>query len=157
MNVRDVTEERQALARVAEADKQLVAASEELQAVIDHSNSSITVRDLDFRYTLGNRIFRESVGLSPDIPVVGLLDADVRDPNFITNQRPIDRQVLDGQRVNRHNVITTDGEDRVWQEENFPLFDNDGNVCALVRMATDVTEIKRPKNDLNWNLLGSKT
>ncbi len=151
-NMRDVTEELRIRAQAVEAERHLKATSVELQAVIDHSSSAISVRDLDFRYTLGNRAFLQSLGLPLDTQVEGLRDIDIRDPEFIANQRTIDSEVLHGQRITTSDVVAVDGKDREWKVENFPLTDDHGNIYGLVRMATDVTEIKAAQERLELEL-----
>jgi two-component system cell cycle sensor histidine kinase/response regulator CckA len=134
----DVTERRR-----AQAERQ--ASEERLQAIIDNSPALIIVKDLEHRYLLVNRRWEELFGVPSD-QAIGRTSADVLPATRRPDHLEIDERVsVTGEPYEAMMVIPEpDGADeRTFLMVKFPLRDVDGNISAVVTIATDITERRR--------------
>jgi PAS domain S-box-containing protein len=134
----DITERRR-----AEADRR--ASEERLQAIIDNSPAMIMVKDLQHRYLLVNRKWEELFDVRAD-QAIGRTSEEVlpasRRPD---NRETDDRVAATGEPYEAMAVIPEpDGQDeRTFLMVKFPLRDFDGDVSAVVTIATDITDRRR--------------
>jgi PAS domain S-box-containing protein len=134
----DVTERRR-----AQAERQ--ASEERLQAIIDNSPALIIVKDLEHRYLLVNRRWEELFGV-PSEQAIGRTSAEVLPATRRPDHLAIDERVsVTGEPYEAMMVIPEpDGQDeRTFLMVKFPLRDVDGNISAVVTIATDITERRR--------------
>ncbi len=134
----DITERRR-----AEAERR--ASEERLQAIIDNSPALIIVKDLQHRYLLVNRRWEELFGIRAD-QAVGRTAEETLPASRRPDHLDIDDRVAEnGEPYEAMMVIPEpDGEDeRTFLMVKFPLRDVDGEVSAVVTIATDITERRR--------------
>jgi two-component system cell cycle sensor histidine kinase/response regulator CckA len=134
----DITERRR-----AEAERK--ASEERLQAIIDNSPALIIVKDVQHRYLLVNRRWEELFGVRAD-QAVGRTSEEVLPASRRPEHREIDDRVAEnGEPYEAMMVIPEpDGEDeRTFLMVKFPLRDVEGDVSAVVTIATDITERRR--------------
>jgi PAS domain S-box-containing protein len=134
----DITERRR-----AEAERR--ASEERLQAIIDNSPALIIVKDLQHRYLLVNRRWEELFGVRAD-QAVGRTAEETLPASRRPDHLDIDDRVAEnGEPYEAMMVIPEpDGEDeRTFLMVKFPLRDIDGDVSAVVTIATDITERRR--------------
>jgi PAS domain S-box-containing protein len=134
----DITERRR-----AEAERK--ASEERLQAIIDNSPALILVKDTQHRYLLVNRRWEELFGVRAD-QAVGRTSEEVLPASRRPEHREIDERVAEnGEPYEAMMVIPEpDGEDeRTFLMVKFPLRDVEGDVSAVVTIATDITERRR--------------
>ena len=134
----DITERRR-----AEAERR--ASEERLQAIIDNSPALIIVKDLQHRYLLVNRRWEELFGVRAD-QAVGRTAEETLPASRRPDHLDIDDRVAEnGEPYEAMMVIPEpDGEDeRTFLMVKFPLRDVDGDVSAVVTIATDITERRR--------------
>jgi PAS domain S-box-containing protein len=134
----DITERRR-----AEAERR--ASEERLQAIIDNSPALIIVKDLQHRYLLVNRRWEELFGIRAD-QAVGRTAEETLPASRRPDHLDIDDRVAEnGEPYEAMMVIPEpDGEDeRTFLMVKFPLRDVDGDVSAVVTIATDITERRR--------------
>ncbi len=134
----DVTERRR-----AQAERQ--ASEDRLQAIIDNSPALIIVKDLEHRYLLVNRRWEELFGV-PSEQAIGRTSADVLPATRRPDHLEIDERVSGtGEPYEAMMVIPEpDGADeRTFLMVKFALRDLDGNISAVVTIATDITERRR--------------
>ena len=134
----DITERRR-----AEAERR--AGEERLQAIIDNSPALIIVKDLQHRYLLVNRRWEELFGVRAD-QAVGRTAEETLPASRRPDHLEIDDRVAEnGEPYEAMMVIPEpDGEDeRTFLMVKFPLRDVDGDVSAVVTIATDITERRR--------------
>jgi two-component system cell cycle sensor histidine kinase/response regulator CckA len=134
----DITERRR-----AEAERK--ASEERLQAIIDNSPALIIVKDIQHRYLLVNRRWEELFGVRAD-QVVGRTSEEVLPAARRPEHHEIDDRVAEnGEPYEAMMVIPEpDGEDeRTFLMVKFPLRDAEGDVSAVVTIATDITERRR--------------
>jgi two-component system, cell cycle sensor histidine kinase and response regulator CckA len=134
----DITERRR-----AEAERR--ASEERLQAIIDNSPALIMVKDLQHRYVLVNRRWEDLFGVRAD-QAIGRTSEEVLPASRRPDHREIDDRVAEsGEPYEAMAVIPEpDGQDeRTFLMVKFPLRDVDGDVSAVVTIATDITERRR--------------
>jgi two-component system, cell cycle sensor histidine kinase and response regulator CckA len=134
----DITERRR-----AEAERR--ASEERLQAIIDNSPALIMVKDLQHRYVLVNRRWEELFDVRSD-QAIGRTSEEVLPASRRPEHREIDDRVAaTGEPYEAMAVIPEpDGNDeRTFLMVKFPLRDVDGDVFAVVTIATDITERRR--------------
>jgi PAS domain S-box-containing protein len=134
----DITERRR-----AEAERR--ASEERLQAIIDNSPALIIVKDLQHRYLLVNRRWEELFGVRAD-QAVGRTAEETLPASRRPDHLDVDDRVAEnGEPYEAMMVIPEpDGEDeRTFLMVKFPLRGVDGDVSAVVTIATDITERRR--------------
>jgi PAS domain S-box-containing protein len=134
----DITERRR-----AEAERK--ASEERLQAIIDNSPALIIVKDTQHRYLLVNRRWQELFGVRAD-QAVGRTSEEVLPATRRPEHREIDERVAEnGEPYEAMMVIPEpDGlDERTFLMVKFPLRDVEGDVSAVVTIATDITERRR--------------
>jgi PAS domain S-box-containing protein len=134
----DITERRR-----AEAERR--ASEERLQAIIDNSPALIIVKDLQHRYLLVNRRWEELFGVSSD-QAIGRTSEEVLPAARRPDHLSVDERVgATGEPYEAMMVIPEpDGQDeRTFLMVKFPLRDVEGDVSAVVTIATDITERRR--------------
>jgi two-component system cell cycle sensor histidine kinase/response regulator CckA len=134
----DITERRR-----AEAERR--ASEERLQAIIDNSPALIIVKDLQHRYLLVNRRWEELFGVASE-QAIGRTSAEVLPAARRPDHLAVDERVAaNGEPYEAMMVIPEpDGQDeRTFLMVKFPLRDVDGQVSAVVTIATDITERRR--------------
>jgi two-component system cell cycle sensor histidine kinase/response regulator CckA len=134
----DITERRR-----AEAERR--ASEERLQAIIDNSPALIMVKDLQHRYVLVNRRWEDLFGVRAE-EAIGRTSEEVLPAARRPDHRDVDDRVaLTGEPYEAMAVIPEpEGhEERTFLMVKFPLRDLDGEVSAVVTIATDITERRR--------------
>jgi two-component system cell cycle sensor histidine kinase/response regulator CckA len=134
----DITERRR-----AEAERR--ASEERLQAIIDNSPALIIVKDLQHRYLLVNRRWEELFDVPAD-QAIGRTSEELLPATRRPDHLEIDERVsATGEPYEAMMVIPEpDGRDeRTFLMVKFPLRDVDGEVSAVVTIATDITERRR--------------
>jgi two-component system cell cycle sensor histidine kinase/response regulator CckA len=134
----DITERRR-----AEAERR--ASEERLQAIIDNSPALIMVKDLQHRYVLVNRRWEDLFGVRAE-QAIGRTSEEVLPADRRPDNRDVDDRVaLTGEPYEAMAVIPErDGpEERTFLMVKFGLRDLDGEVSAVVTIATDITDRRR--------------
>jgi two-component system cell cycle sensor histidine kinase/response regulator CckA len=134
----DVSERRRAEAGRRETE-------ERLQAIIDNSPAMIIVKDLQHRYLLVNRRWEEFFGV-PAERAIGRTSQEVLPDDRRPDHLEIDTQVgATGVPYESMTVIPDAGgeDERTFLMVKFPLRDIEGEVSAVVTIATDITERRR--------------
>jgi PAS domain S-box-containing protein len=111
-----------------------------LRAIIDNTPALISVKDLDHRYKLVNRPFKEHFG-GVDTEIVGLRDSDILPPSTLHAVHASDQAVLSGGvPAQEEEVVEVDGQMRVMLRMRVPLRDDTGEVHGVCTTTTDITE-----------------
>ncbi|HMK62904.1 MAG TPA: PAS domain S-box protein [Acidimicrobiales bacterium] len=129
---RDVTDRRER--RVA-----LVENERLLQAILDHSDSVIYVRDLQGRYLLVNEAFLRTVGRTRS-EVVGRRDEELWSDRSLFGAKDDATVVAECKALTTDVTIEVDGSPRTFLTTRFPVLDPEGAVIGMAAIATNVTE-----------------
>jgi PAS domain S-box-containing protein len=123
-----------------------------LRSILDNTPSAVSVKGADYRYQLVNRAFEERFSLERD-SIVGRLDDEILPPSMLALERQGDDLVLRaGESVEQEEVLSRDGEDRVYLTLKFPLRDEDGAISAVCAMFHDITDRKRHEREMQERL-----
>jgi len=108
-----------------------------LQAILDHSNAAIFVKDRVGRYVLVNEAFLRASKLDRS-EVLG------RTASEIWPGAPIDdsdwRVLDDGEAFTRDDIVHLDDGPHVMMTARFPLLDASGAVTGMAAISTDITD-----------------
>jgi two-component system sensor histidine kinase/response regulator len=112
-----------------------------LQAILDYTTTTISVKERDGRYLLVNDEWRRAMG-QVGADVIGHTDDELFPPDIAAAIRVTDLDILrSGEAAEYERDAATHG--RAFQLVKFPLKDAAGEVYATGTMGTDVSERKR--------------
>jgi ammonium transporter len=122
------------------------------QTVVDNMPAIVLLRDLDGRFTLVNRQYKEFYRLG-DNDVRGKTLAQVAELTEIDMQAESnsahDRKVIDrNQAVERELTVRRGGRERVLASVRFPIADHAGDTVAVGGIELDITERKHHEAEL---------
>lgn len=125
-------------------EQQLLTASErDLRSILDNIPDAVSVKGTDHCYRLVNQAFEERFELRSG-QIEGHRDDVILPARMLADERASDARVLStGETVQREEVGTYDGESRVCLTVKFALRDDDGRVCGVCTILTDITERRR--------------
>lgn len=114
-----------------------------LQALIDHADAAIFLKDLQGHYLQVNRYFASLLGTTAD-EVRGRTDHDLMPPELADKLHRDDQQVAaSGEALTTEDLLPSDQGNRSFLSVKFPLTDGNARVYAVAGISTDVTERKR--------------
>ncbi len=131
-----------------QAEEQLRQAQRLTQAIIDGAGALVFAKDLEGRYFLTNRAWRERVGLS-EHQAQGATDEGVFGPQAAEALRRNDQQVLaTGSLMVAEETTYLRGRPVTYLSSKFPLVNEAGRAYAVCGVSVDVTEQKRVEKKL---------
>ena len=131
-----------------QAEEQLRQAQRLTQAIIDGAGALVFAKDLEGRYFLTNRAWRERVGLS-EHQAHGATDEAVFGPQAAEAFRRNDQQVLaSGSLMVAEETTYLRGRPVTYLSSKFPLVNEAGRPYAVCGVSVDVTEQKRVEKKL---------
>jgi two-component system, sensor histidine kinase and response regulator len=128
-------------AALAAREDDLRVQSDRLQGILDHTTTTISVKDRDGRYLLVNEHWRTAMG-QVGVDVLGRTDDELFPADIAAAIRVTDVEILrTGEAGEFERDAATAG--RLFHIVKFPLKDADGAVYATGTMGTDVSERQR--------------
>ena len=128
-------------AALAAREEDLRVQTDRLQGILDHTTTTISVKDREGRYLLVNEQWRRAMG-QVDVDVLGRTDDELFPPDIAAGIRVTDVEILrSGEVAEFERDEATAG--RVFHIVKFPLKAADGSVYATATMGTDVSERRR--------------
>lgn len=134
----DVTTKRQ-------AEEVLRRVHVRFQAILDHSPSSIYLKDLEGRFIFANKEFARRCRTRVE-DVIGKADGDFLDEETTRILEATDREVKETGQTRQIEILamTADGP-RTIIVLKFPIFDEAGRLIGVGGIGTDITERERAK------------
>jgi PAS domain S-box-containing protein len=147
--VKDVTDQtlvQQKLQKVEEEQKEY---QYRVQAILDNAPLIIYVKDLQGKYLLVNRQFREIFNVTEE-QVLGKTVADISDSaNSIDRYMTADREVIETLKpVELEDVLSLPDGDRHLLTIKFPLFDKNNQLLGVSGFMKDITDMVKYRQDL---------
>ncbi len=113
------------------------------QTIIDGAGALVFAKDLEGRYFLTNRAWRDRAGLSEE-QAAGITDEVVYGPQVARDLRYNDQQVLaSGRLIVAEETTYRQGQPVYYLSSKFPLVDETGRTYAVCGVSTDVTSLKQ--------------
>ena len=114
-----------------------------LWELIEHLPLGVFVKDLDYRFTYGNRTLLDALGLRSVEELQGRVDGDMAHAPEADGYREVDRSVVEEGRivVDMHEEQTrSDGTVELLRTTKIPVRDADGSIVGLIGCFAEVTE-----------------
>jgi PAS domain S-box-containing protein len=146
--VKDITLQKRIQEQLQQSESRLKESQLLLQSILENTSSVIFIKDLDGRYRLVNRQFREVLKVS-DETVIGKTDYEFNPKVLADRYRALDEEVIStGKSVEMEEWIETPAGRRNFLLVKFPLLDADGKMFGTSGIATDITERSNFQQDL---------
>ncbi|HET9102284.1 MAG TPA: EAL domain-containing protein [Solirubrobacteraceae bacterium] len=124
----------------ARVEHALGASDRRMRAIMEHSPSIISVKDLSGRYLMSNAESGRILGMAAE-EIIGKHCEDIFPREIAEAQRAADRRAAsEGGSVSDELVLMRNGEPRRYMTSTFVLPDEDGFPLETCTIATDVTE-----------------
>lgn len=138
---------RAALTGAAIEQQLLSTRDRDLRSILDNIRDAMSVKGLDRRYRLANQAFEERYGQLAGA-IDGQRDDAILPPGLLAEERASDELVLrTGEPVEREEIDSRDGHDRVCLNVKFALRDDRGDICGICTVVTDVTERRQRESE----------
>lgn len=113
-----------------------------LSGILENSPNLVSVKDVEGRYLLMNRAFRNFLGVSP-ADVVGKTDREIFPPELAETLSLYDEEVLrEGKVMTTEKTFKLPDGPRTYLSIRFPIRDEHGQIRSLGIVKTDVTQLK---------------
>ena len=138
--VKDITQKREMESIVKKYEVKLFENQERLQAILDNTTSLIYIKDVDGKYLLTNKKFKEALNVN-DETVIGKTDFDFGDIEQAQRFKASDEEVLKTlKQVELEEVIEmADGMHNILIIK-FPLLNSENEIYGISGIATDITD-----------------
>ncbi|MEP6948563.1 MAG: PAS domain S-box protein [Ginsengibacter sp.] len=146
--VKDISERKEMEEVLRKYEGELVQNQERLQSILDNTTSLMYVKDLDGKYILTNKQFKETLNVN-DQAVIGKTDFDFADVKQAQHFKDTDDEVIKtGKPVELEELIETPNGKHNLLILKFPLLDAQGKVYGISGIGTDITERVRYQEQL---------
>ncbi|MDM8520469.1 PAS domain S-box protein [Anaerolineales bacterium HSG6] len=155
---RDITEHKQMEETLKRIMRHSKRSEKLLRTIIDSTSNRIFIKDRNFCWILANRSIADALGkkqvdmYGQDDLALGFSEEQVfgNPEKGIRGFRTDDELVLAGKTLHHsHNpIIQTDGSTRIFDTHKIPLFDDNGDIFAVLDFSHDITEHERIKKAL---------
>lgn len=136
------------LSTIEHRDTQLQESQELLQAIINNTSSVIYLKDMEGRYLLVNRRYREVV-LTQTKEILGATDTELFPPDLAEQFSRFDARVLEaGRLLEQEEQVPHEDGIHTYISAKFPLRRPTGEIYALAGISTDITERKNAEIEL---------
>nr|MDQ6890798.1 PAS domain S-box protein [Bacteroidota bacterium] len=138
--IKDISERKEMEEVLRKYEVELVQNQDRLQSILDNATSLIYIKDLDGRYLLTNKQFKEVLNVSDDL-VIGKTDFDFTDHNQSKRFKDTDDKVIRTCKpLEIEEIIEMDDGKHNMLIIKFPLLDAQNKIYGISGIATDITE-----------------
>lgn len=115
----------------------------QMQGILDHANSIISIFDLDGNFILVNKQFEKLFHVN-SAEITGKNIFDIYPKRFAEKIRESQLKVIRSRTpMSIQDALTTEKNSQIYLSNNFPLLDPQGVPYAVCSISTDVTEISQ--------------
>ena len=145
--IKDISEKKEMEEVLIKYEVELVKNRERLQSILDNTTSLIYIKDLEGKYLLTNKQFKEALNVDDDI--IGKTDFYFTDARQAKLFKDTDDQVIEtGKPVELEEILEIAGEKQHILITKFPLLDSQNNVYGTSGIATNITERKKIEQEM---------
>lgn len=146
--VKDITERTLMNQRLQEMELEKKAYQARVQAILDNTPLAIYVKDMEGKYILVNKQFRESFNVTEE-EIIGKTIYDLKHKAAIEKHIEADNQIMEiGRPVEVEDVLRfNDGEHHMLTIK-FPLFDHNNKMFGISGFMKDISEMVRNREEL---------
>lgn len=138
---RDITQQKR-------MEDELLCASRIQQEILDNTMAVAFIKDLEGRYVMINRRWREIFELKQE-QILGKTDYEIFSPEMAKGFRDNDLRVQEiGEPLITEEIAPQVDGNHTYLSVKFPLKDMAGRINAVAGIATDITERKRMEDEL---------
>ena len=138
--IKDISEKKEMEEVVRKYEVALVQNQERLQSILDNATSLIYIKDLDGKYLLINKQFKEVLNVT-ESAIIGKTDFDFTNPVQAQRFKETDEKVLNTCKpVELEEIIEVEGEKHTLLITKFPLVNAQNKVYGISGIATDISE-----------------
>ncbi len=146
--VKDISERKELETIVKKYEVELIQNQELLQSILDNAASLIYVKDLEGKYLLINKEFREKLNLHNN-EVIGKTDFDFSKASLAQRFKDTDDEVIRTcKAVELEETIDLPGGKHTLLIVKFPLLDFQNKIYGISGIATDITERAKYREQL---------
>ena len=146
--IKDITERRQMEDVLRKYEIELVQNQERLQSILDNTTSLIYVKDLEGRYLIANKQFKQVLNIG-ERKIIGKTDFDFVEIGKAKYYKSTDDQVINsGKPVELEEILEfPDGVHHLLIVK-FPLFNARNEIYGISGIATDISDRVRQREEL---------
>jgi len=146
--VKDISERKEMEEVLRNYEVELVQNQERLQSILDNATSLMYIKDLDGKYLLTNKQFKETLQLNDTI-VIGKTDFELTDRRRAQHFKDTDEEVIRTCKpVELEETLEMDDGIHNILIVKFPLLDAQDNIYGISGIGTDITERVRYQEEL---------
>lgn len=128
--------------------RKIESAELRFRSFIDSAHDWISVKDLDGRYIIVNKIIADSLHLNPE-DFIGKRPEEIIPSNIADLIKIHDEEVIRDDRYHQYEeVVPIDGRDHHFQTVRFPLKDYKGSIQGICTIMRDITSEKQLEEQL---------
>ena len=138
--VKDITEKRRIESELKKIEFEREEHQFRLQSILDNTPLIIFIKDLNGRYLLANKSFKDAFNSTSE-QIIGKTDFDLVSEENAKRYKEIDEYVIREQKnVEVEETIELAGVTKNLLIVKFPLFDKNNNIYGISGIASDITE-----------------
>lgn len=138
--IKDITEKKEMEEVVRKYEVALVQNRERLQSILDNATSLIYIKDLEGRYLLVNKQFKEVLNMT-ESEIIGKTDFDFADPEQAQRFKETDDKVIETIKpVELEEIIEVGNGKHSLLITKFPLLDAQNKIYGISGITTDISE-----------------
>ncbi len=146
--VKDISERKEMENVLRKYERELVQNQERLQSILDNTTSFIYIKDLNGKYLVTNKQFKETFHVNEDT-VIGKTAFDFANPEQAQRFTNVDNEVLrTGKHVEMEEIIEMPDGKHHFLIIKFPLLDVQNKIYGSSGIGTDITERVRYEEEL---------
>ncbi len=146
--IKDITEKKEMEEVVRKYEVALVQNQERLQSILDNATSLIYLKDLDGRYLLINKQFKEVLNVTESM-VIGKTDFDFTAEEQAKRYKETDEKVIKTCKpLETEEIIEMEDGNHTMLIIKFPLINAQNKLYGISGIATDITERVMQREEL---------
>ena len=146
--VKDITERKEIEFELNRSELKRKENEYRLNAILENATTLIFIKDLEGRYIMVNKRFKEVFDLTDEM-IINKTDYDFNTKELADHYKKLDEEVVAGlTAIESEELIKTPTGSRNLLLVKFPLFDDKQNVFGISGIATDITERVQSRQEL---------